>query len=306
MSFKTLLRGCRGINNRIDPVRLRYDAETGMADLAEAVNCDIDDTGQIGRRQGQTLLSAGVYHSVFCDKGDAFVVQDRTSDAAIYQIATDFSLTEVRPGLEKGERVSFCQVGDKTYYSSRYQNGIIEAGISSAWPVETHVGNTTLREFYPAPLGSHIAVFMGRMWIADGPVVWVSEPYAFGKFRLSASGFPFGSDVRMIRPVAGGVWVSDSNKTGFIRGAEEFSAMTFEKKSSFPAHEWSDNIELVDLSRTALEIPGLSAVWSSDDGLTIGTSTGELVVPTRERLIYPTGATGATVVNGSNVINSVY
>ena len=302
----TIFTGTPGLNNRVDPVRLKIDRETGIAELAEAANVTIDDTGRVSRRPGSTIEHLGVYHSIFCDKGDCFVVKDRTSDAAIYQIGTDKSLTGVRSGLQKGERISFCQVGSKTYYSSRYQNGVIEGGISTSWPGYTHVGTETQRVFYPAPLGSHIAYFKGCMWIADGAYLWVSEPYAVGKFRLAARGFPFPSDIRMVKPVTNGVWVSDSEKTGFIPASDKFEEMRFAKRSSFPAHEWSEAIELVDLSKTSLQLPGQSAIWSSDAGLNIGTEDGQLMVTTEAKLIYPTGAKGATLVDGHTAINTIY
>jgi len=306
MGEYTISSGFTGLNNKVDPVRLSYDPKTGIGELAEAVDVDIDDTGRIVRRAGQTLLSSTSSHSVFCDEGDAFVVQDRASDAALYQISTGFTLTGIRSGLTKGERVSFCQVGSKTYYSSRYQNGVIESGVSVPWPVHEHVGPTTMREFYPAPLGAHIAYLDGRMWIVVDDTIYVSEMHQVGKFRLAARGFPFPSTVRMIKPVNGGMWVSDSEKTGFIRLAEKFEQMEWKEKASFPAHEWSENIELVDLSQTVFQVPGLSAVWSSDAGLCIGTEEGQLIVATESKLIYSTGAMGATVVSDNIAINSVY
>jgi hypothetical protein len=110
----------------------------------------------------------------------------------------------------------------------------------------------------------------------------------------------------MIKPVQSGVWVSTEEYTGFIRGADKFSDMSFEKKTEVPAHECSANIELVDLFNTSLQVQGLSAVWSSDDGLSIGTADGTLIVPTANKLLYPTGSSGATIVSDYNVINSVY
>lgn len=304
----TIFTGTTGLNNIVDTVRLKFDPETGIAELSESVDCDIDDSGGVSRRAGRTLLQAGNFHSLFCNKGDCFVVEDRVSDAALYKVGTGLTLTGIRSGLTKGERVSFFQVGDKTYYSSLFQNGMCENGLSYAWPTHTHVGVDTHREFYPAPLGSHIAYLDGRMWIVVGDTIYVSEMYQVGSFRLAARGFPFPSDVRMIKPVAGGMWVSDSTKTGFIRSAEKFEQMVWDKESVYPvpAHEWSECIELVDLSKTIFNIPGQSAIWSCDDGLCIGTESGRVVVATKDKLNYLTGAMGATVAVGHNVINSVY
>lgn len=303
----TLFTSASGLNNILDPVRLPYDPSNGISDLSEAVDVAIDDTGRVSRRPGQTLLSAILSHSLFCDKGDCFVAQDRESDTALYQVAADYTLTGIRSGLMKGARISFCQVGGKTYYSNGYENGVIENGISTVWPVNAdHVGADSVRTFYPAPVGTHIAFFHSCMWVVEGKVIWVSEPNAFGKFDLSRRFFQFGTNVTMIKPVAGGVWISDEEKTGFITAGEGFESMGYVKKSSFPAHEWSENIELVDLSNTKYQIPGLSAVWASDAGLCIGTAEGQLIIPTESKLIYPTGANGATIVDGHNVINTIY
>ena len=108
MKESTVFRGVSGLNNKIDPLRHRYSTETGIGELAEAVNCDIDDSGMISRRSGQTEISAGTFLTAYCNKGDCFVVMDRDDDSAIYQLGVDYStLTGIRSGLTKGAMVSF-------------------------------------------------------------------------------------------------------------------------------------------------------------------------------------------------------
>jgi hypothetical protein len=274
--------------------------------LAEAVNVNVGDTGDISVRPGQEIVSAGTFHSLFCDNGDCFVIQDRTSDAALYKIGTDLSLTGVRSGLMKGARISYWQDGDKTYYSSAHQNGFIEGGISYPWPANPHTGVETVRAFFPAPLGKHICIFQGRMWIASENVIWISEPFAYGKFDMARRFFQFQSNVTMVKPVQAGVWVSTETETMFVRAADKFDDIKLEQKSAYPAHEYSECVGLLDLSKTDLQIPGQSAIWSSDDGLIVGSSDGSLVVITRNKLVYPKGTQGATVANCFNIINSVY
>lgn len=303
-----LFQGLSGINNKIDPSRLPYNPKKGIGELEEAVNCDIDDSMMITRRFGQVEISASSFLTVFCDKGDCFAVMERTDDAAIMLVGADLSFTGIRSSLTKGERPGFCQVGSKTYYSSRYQNGVIENGVSGPWPGSAHFGIETTRVFYDAPLGQHIAYFDGHMLIAQGNVIWISERYEPGKFRMKKNFFQMGTDVRMIKPVLNGLWVSDSEKTGFVPSGQgqQLANSPFLKKSSFPAHEWSENIELVDLGKTVIQVPGMSAVWSSDEGLCVGTEDGQLIVTTEDKLFYPAGDIGATVVDGHNVINSVW
>lgn len=308
MARKTLLKACTGINNRLSPHRLRqYDRETGVSDLSAAVNVDIDETGQPSRRLGQVEISSISSHSLFCDGGDAFVVQDRTSDSAIYRINSDFTLTGVASALTKGEFVSFAQVGSEmTLFTNGYENGLITNGVESVWPVGVYHGPDTLKDFSQAPVGTKVAYHRGRAWVAVGKVIYCSEPYKLGLFRLARCFYHFGTDVLMIRPVEGGVWVSDSETTGFISVADKWDDNKYSRKAVVPAHEWSDACSLVDLSRSALNLKGLNAVWSSDEGLCVGTPDGQLIVVTEDKLIYPTGSAGATVVSDQIAINSVY
>jgi len=303
----TIFTGTPGLNNVVDTVRLKFDPEGGQRELAEAVNVVIDDTGRLSSRLGQTKISA-VPSQVWCDKAAAFQVQQRTSDAAIFQLNPDASVpaTPVVSGLVKGQRIGFWQAGDKTYWSSLSARGVIEDGTNGDWPGYTHRGAPTQRVFYPAPYSNKICVFKGRMWIAVNNVIFPSEPFAFGKFNMARRFFQFNSNILMMKPVENGVWVSDSEKTGFIADEGKFEAMKWVKKSSFPAHEFSENIELTDYSDTYLQIPGLCATWSSNEGKCIGTPDGEIKVVTKNKLYYPTGTQGATVVDGHNVINSVW
>jgi len=307
--FYPIIAKTLGVNNRVLPSRLAYDIETGEVDLAEAVNCDIDDSRQITRRLGSSQISSVISHSAFCNKGDCFFVQDRTSDAAIYRLGDDFiSYAGVRSGLTKGNRVAFCQVGDKTYYTNQVQTGVITDGVSAAWPDQSaHVGAATTREFYPAPAGKHLEYWMGRMWISVGSVIYASEPFAVGKYAMARCFFQFGANVVMMKAVEGGMWVSTAEEIGFISRADDFKSLQWVGKDSRkPAHEWSVCHELVDLSKTALQIPGESAVWSSDDGVCVGKENGQLEVITEERLLYPASAEGATVVSDGKLFNSIW
>lgn len=306
MAAKNVISRCVGLNTVLDPF-LPVEREDGHKYLSVALDVDIDDSSAISRRLGQTEVSSVASHSAFRDGGDAFVVQDRSGDAAIYRLTSGPTLTGVRSGLTKAAKVSFSQVGAKTFYVNGYQNGVITDGASAAWPVGTYSGPDTLNEFSSAPVGHMIAYHKGRMWVAVGNVIYCSEPYKPGLFRLAKCFFQFAGYIGMIRPVDGGVWVSDSQTTGFISTAtEKWDGYKYIRKSEVPAHAWSANHTLVKLVKTKWQIPGLSAVWSSDEGLCIGTPDGQLIVETEGRLEYPTGSSGAMLVNGLIAINSVY
>jgi len=301
-----LFSGASGLNNIDDPLRVKYSMTSGVGDLVEAINVDIDDSGRILRRGGQIQIASGVFHSLFSTEETCLVVKDETTSATLYQVATDFSLTSLRSDLTRAAKLSYAVVGDKIFYSSPYDNGYVQSGASYSWPVNTHVGFETTRQFYPAPLGAHIAYAKGRMWIAQDKVIWVSEPYAVGKFDLARCFFWFGTNIVMMRPVEMGIFISDQETTGFIAFADKFEDFSYRKVMSIPAHEWSDYPKLVDLSRTRFALPGLCAIWSCDDGLCIGTPDGKVIVATKTKLIYPKGSSGATIVYNDIVINNIY
>lgn len=311
---------CSGLNDVLDPLRIKYDPKHGLVDLAEAVNIDIDASGFLSRRNGYYEIDPRSCHSVFTKDGmnQCFVVVERTNDAAVYSLISatggdkpTFTLSGVRDSLTKGAEMSWEHTGGKTYYTNGYEMGYIDdQNRSFPWPVTPHVGVETTRSFAIVPLGHLLCCTMGRMWIAveDGEfhVIYFSEPYAYGKYDHSQRGLVFGSKIQMMKAVANGVWISDSQKTGFIPNAVKIDDLQWIPKTPFPAHRGSANINLVDLSSTPLQIPGLSAIWSSDAGLNIGTEDGRLIVCTSNKLNYSKGFNGATVVNDLVTINSVW
>lgn len=308
MNPYTVINRSLGLNNLVD--QFQPARET---DLAVASNVAVSKSGFIELAPGYVILDATYpCHSMFRNKGDAFVVQDRIVDSAIMRIVgvsqDGIVLAGVRSGLVKGNRISFCQAGEQTFYTNRIQNGVIVGGASSAWPDQSgHVGAGTGRAFSPAPIGSHIEYWLESMWVAVGNVIYVAEPASVGKFSLNRRHFEFGSDVIMMKAVEGGMWVSTREEIGFIAKDVDFKSLRWiAKPSRQPAHEWSVFGELVDLSKTALQIPGESAVWSSNDGKCVGTQDGQLIVATEERLLYPSGSMGATVVNNGVWINSIW
>jgi len=305
----TLYSGAAGLNTILDPQRLSQGTkkEPGMIELAVAVNVSIDDRGLVTLRKGDTLAESGEFHSLFCNGGDCFVVQERIGDAAIMQVAGDLSLSGVRSGLTKNRRMSFTQVNGDTYYSNGSQNGFIRSGISAAWPVNTYEGPETNLNFSPAPVGNHVAFKKGGlMLIAEGPTLWINhEPFAFGLFNLRSGFVSFASDIKMICPVAGGVFVSDSGRTLFLRGTSWFDFIQVQV-ADYPALEWSLAHDTVLLRKLGFDMPGHGRIWASTKGVCIGMDDGTFINMTEDQIKYPSGYTsGACLVTDSHIIHTV-
>lgn len=301
-----LYTGSTGINARLDPIRLQVDPN--KLDLSEGVNVYVDDSGMLNTRSGTTLQIAGVFHSVFCDKGDAFLVQDRTSDAAIMRIASDCKTLEgVRSELTKAARCSFAQVNDATFYVNGYENGYIRNGASYAWPVNAYFGPDTSRDFTIAPVGQHIAHRAGTMAIAKDETVWFNHtPFIFGLFNLKSGFVAFDSRVLMVKPVAEGWFISDENRVWFLRG-DTPTNFKQERVSEYPALEWGESAGYISAATLGLDNApsGHAACWVAADGVYLGFANGSVMNLTENKLAIPASTTGASVIFDRNKLVSI-
>jgi hypothetical protein len=123
------------------------------------------------------------------------------------------------------------------------------------------------------------------MFASSGPVLWWSEPFRFDLFNLAEGFAQFDSDIRMVRSVDGGLFVSSTTKTYFLTGLLP-SEFAMKEVANFPAVEWSDANERVDGGDIGFN-PGLCIVWASREGAMIGTPDGMVINMTKEKIIYP-------------------
>lgn len=92
----------------------------------------------------------------------------------------------------------------------------------TAGTVVTHVNNTTRcmtlnRAVMPA--GQIVRHFQGRMLVAAGTVMYVSDPYYYGLYNPSAGYIPFPSAVTVIAPTDNGVYIC-ADKTYWLSNVE--------------------------------------------------------------------------------------
>jgi hypothetical protein len=314
MPFITLYKGSIGLNTKLDPKNIKSNAEEDLIEFAEAVNISIDDRGLVSLRNGSVLINTGSYHSLFCKDGDCFVVQERTSDAAIIQIVSvsPFTTIGVRSGLTKGLRMAWDQSGGDTFYSNGVQNGFIRAGVSAAWPVNTCDNPDDDRQFLTEiPKASHIAFRQhGQVLIAVGKAVIANDfPFLYGLFCLRSgvvAAFEF--DVTMLVAVAGGFFASDGKQTWFFRQMEgwyNYKQELVETASAIIGTPAYDQVKLADIISSNAE--GFGKVWASELGVCLGTDSGTFINITKESINYPLGQTsGACLVKDGTIIHTTY
>lgn len=300
-TLTTIMAGTTGLNTVVDPVRLPFNSQTGISDLAAAVNITIDRTGRPERRDGYNqILPLANCHSLFCDgKACLFVADDELSI-----LESDYSRTVIRSGMAP-TRVDYAQVNNAIYYVNGSQIGIVEGGVDVPWVANPVVGEIANKVFAGPILGEHIAFYAGRLWIAQGNNIVLSEPYAFSWYDLARSIIPFDSRVLMIKPVSTGVFVSTETHTFFIKGSTP-GELSIKEVAAYPAIEWSVAIDYVEGLEIGLEESGKCALWASPKGACLGTPSGVFNNLTRAKVIYPTpGASGSGLLRGYNFIHNI-
>ena len=265
-----ILSATTGLNTKVDPARLPYDPEKGIADLAVAYNVDIDDTGRVGRRKGFTQQVSTDCHSLFCDGGACLYV---TGDA-LTLLRTDYGTKALR-NVHAGSVMRYAQVNDETYYCNGWQTGRVADEVSMSWVMaDTWYGPDTDREYSDPPVGTDVAFHGGRMWVVEGDTVWYSEPFGLNYFDLAGCYFKFNTGVRMIRPVKEGIFISSSVATYFFRGLGDPKEYYKIKVADFPVVQYTDvrvfgKLVLYQGGEFTIDTSfgDMSAMWMSEEGI---------------------------------------
>lgn len=289
------------------PNILPFNPETGEVALQAAVNVTHRGReGRLGMRRGTVQQVTGNMHSIFCDGGPCFFAEDRTLDTAIYNLSPDFGAMGLRSELAKGRWISWTRSGEDYFYCNGRQNGFIREMVSYPWPDQSAASTfKTSHQYSPAPLGRHIAVGHGRMWIAMGNYVYYSEPFAFGRFDLARCHFGFKSETIMVLPVAGGVFISDRSSIWFYSGRNP-SEMEAIKRSDFPVTERAVSIDKAICREAGVEGEGKCHYLVTVEGLFAATDDGRLEPITVGRVAYPDDLSqGSVLLHDYNAIQCV-
>lgn len=280
-----IFRGATGINNKIDPTRLRFDPETGVTDLAFGVNVDVDDTGRIMRRDGYIFLGPGAYGNLFPMGWYAIA----TRDGYIGTLSADYIFTPeaiVTPGC----RVSYAVLGAQVFYMTGTEKGILNNGAYSAWTAGGYVGPDTNRTFEDPPLGHMIALYNGHMWIAQSSgnvhLLHYSHRFAYSWFDPASNYLMFPDWIRMLMPVSDGLYVGSGTKVYFLQGAipremaiQEVADSSVYEGSAFKCPAY----------KLGLEMSGNGVLWGSPQGIWFSAAGGFTINLTERNLVLPAG-----------------
>jgi len=200
-----LITKTRGINSAIDPRQIPL-TDGGFENIAAAVNVNITDGFRIVRRCGYAAQRSCVAHSLFVHDGLGFGVIDNT----LVRIRPNLTTIALRTGMTS-DKVRYVGVGDKVFYSNTAVNGFIHADTDYAWLPGQYVGPDTVKEYVSPPVGKHLCLHRGRVYISDRSAIWYTEPMYYLGINKATNFIPISSDVRMLLSVGTALFVADEH-----------------------------------------------------------------------------------------------
>lgn len=271
-----------GIRNAIERSRLR------PSDLWQATDVDIDDTGILSRRAGfgAAVIAQGL-HSCQSFQSNTLTLGVCGTDLVI--VNPDRSLEVVRAGLTAGLRMSYAEVNDEVHYTNGQVIGFVKNRADGTFPSISKLYGSRM------PAGHMIAHYNGRLYVARGGYVAISEAYDFGRTSPRKDWLWFPGYVTLMAPVVDGMYVA-YGKTAFLAGAgpKAFVHRPIADYDAVPHTAISLNAELI-----AGEQPMTGSVvwWQSVQGQCLGMAGGQMInLALSREYDAPTGIEGATCV----------
>lgn len=294
----TLMDGSLGLNNAQDPVMLKT-TENGV-ELRKAINVFHDATGRVHRRKGYAEETTGNFHSGFANKRVALVVDVAASKVKRFHGGS--TLVDVLSLTQSLNKMYYVSVNDKIYFSNGVEKGAYVNDAYTAWESSTKPDTfgAEHRALVSIPPCKHLAYYNGRIVFALDNLIGHTWPFAYDWTDLSQDTFLEKSSVRMIQPIAGGIYVSDESDTYFIKYQSPSDPERLHVLSE-PAVEGT-NIQVEPwIVQGLFEFPitGTSALWTSASGIMLGMPGGAVINLTRDKLKYDSALKGAAILKGS-------
>jgi hypothetical protein len=140
----------------------------------------------------------------------------------------------------------------------------------------------------PPPAGNVLAYAGGRFFIADGKIVWYTEPYALGRCAIQRSFLMFKDDVTLMAGTKNGLYVA-AGKTYFMSAADPATA---ELDVRLPYGAAFGSLAPMPMYAEA----EAKWTWRSDRGQVIADENGKITNLQEAQLVLDSCATGASAL----------
>jgi|GEM_PF-1344556 len=304
-----IFSGSTGLNNKIDPVRLKFDPQSGVAELSEAINVEVDSSGRVSRQKGYSLLKSGDYYNMCPFDCGGYTIVMRGS--WLYAIDTDGNETAIRSGMTPNVPIDYVMANDGlrniVYYVNGFERGRVFEKVSYTWNVTTYNGPDIDEVHRDPPAAAHrICLYNGRIYLAVDNIIYGSVHHDFSKFIYSDNGMMFPGRITMMKPVIDGIYVSAGTETIFLAGQDmsplgEWSSFSYRKVfNSYVVQGCHAYVEAQDIG---VEGFGQGIICYTPEGICFAGPGGQFINLTKDKLSSRLGATYLPDgVHGSGII----
>ena len=301
-STRPVFTGTSGLNTKVDPVRLPV-SEGAQVFLSSCLNVDVDDTGRLSRRKGFTLAQSGSWHSLFPCSG--YLLGVKSDGLFKFNGATSTGLRNVTTGRRMSYTKAFDGKREVIYYANGAEVGKVYAddGLSHTVAVATYVGPTTSRVFTGMPIGEHICVWNGRMYVSNREALWYSERIDFESYRLAKNNVSFPNRVNMLIPLEAGLMIGTAGNILLMSGPNP-DEWAYRELAQYGAIEWTDK----KATKTPITVNGAihhnAWLFGTQEGMCAVTEDGQFENKSENFISYPSAIRGgAGIFNGKYIMN---
>jgi len=261
----------------------------------DILNCDIDNRGNISRRDGLTLITNAVITSVWSNGTYVYCVSG--GKICTYNNAT--TITPLVNSPTVNVVTEFKQVNNVVVYSDGTNVGIIEGTTLTAITTSTtfandaaiasHVTTNLPANFQAAasnfevdafklttPAGRCLEFYDGKLYFAINNYLYCTKTFDVEHIDIRynvVAGFP--TNITMVAKVTDGLYVGTADGTYFLSGsATEQGGFSQEQISKFGVI-YGSNITYQSENSKATEGVNINVYWTSTNGIYSGTSGGK-------------------------------
>lgn len=307
-----ILQKFAGLKNTVGSERLAPE------ELEIAVNVDLDDVGQLRRRQGYRKVLSGDIHSLFSADDDTLY---GVKDGVLGIIRPNYSFVPLHGGVG-ADPISYVQVGEMIYFSSLTTSGKINtlSSLVGAWGAEVSPGvwlspvinpTATLPQIRgkllgKPPMATALAYWNGRIYLANGRVLWATELYLYDFVDKTKNFKMFETDITVIGVVTDGVYVGTRDAVWFLSGAfNEMKRIQLQNYGAVPGSLVAVPAELVNpqVPQDQYSESKNAVVFMTDTGLVAGMDSGNLLNLTETEVIFPAASNSAAMFRRARGVN---
>lgn len=290
MAQASVFKGSTGINNALEPHRLRY-LENGFCPFAEGVNIVIDDGGSFARRKGVSQVFDGPSHSLWAEDGYCFFV----SEGDLYRRLADDTNVLVLGGVGDAP-MYYAVMHDKCYMANGTVRLIVDDSSVSSWTLNAPTQMPGDTRVFGLPTGfTRLLVHAGRMLVVtEDKFLWESLPGNPRCFVLSDGPLKI-SGIKDFASVKTGIYVACADGMAFLQGTSKID-MQYEVVHSAEVVEGTVKLINGEDIEDGIQYLKQCVIWVSRTGICVGDQRGVVHNKTSKSVVFDKPVSGAAVV----------